>query len=124
MEQDGSYSVNDVERLADRVRREGIFSNNEEQEDVNTTSLSLLLVDFLLAEMTGNVKVDFGDRKTGGPRRRLALVRRQHALFSVFLERCSSYKILRRAEEERYRSRPPTASAAILAQFHARTRAG
>lgn len=69
------------------VESAGLFSSNDDAEDIPTAELKFLLVPYYLAELLGTCPAP------EGPTQRLPLVTEAQAAYTTFLHRCSQYKL-------------------------------
>ncbi len=82
--------------LASRVERAGLFSANEEGDDLATADLKYLLAPYYLAELTGS------SAPAGGPSARLQAVQEAVQNYSVFLQQCRQYELLGSVASSQY----------------------
>ena len=98
-----------LEALSTGVSIQGIFSENEEFEDIDTADAGFALVDYWLA------KVTMQNNKPGppDPPKRLSQLQQAKALFERFLFRCARlalYKEPKESEDEAKSSKKPEAT--------------
>jgi immunoglobulin-binding protein 1 len=86
-------------RCAAEVRAAGLFSANEDAEDLATADVKYLLAPFFLAELLSAYPVppqeqDGAPADAGRPAQRVAMVEEALVLYSSFLDVCQQYGML------------------------------
>lgn len=79
-----------LDRVAQQVRSLALFSGNEHVDDVNTTDLRFLLVDWLRAKLVPRRS----SISTRDPHARLAVLKQSQQLHTAFLRQCDSLNLL------------------------------
>ncbi|CAM9113640.1 unnamed protein product [Discosporangium mesarthrocarpum] len=84
--------------LHERVAKEGVFSVNEEMDDIDTDTLPLLAADFYLGSLL--LKLPFQT-----PSVRLAVLRKAEILLSSYLDKCDRFEILAEVDRRTWRTK-------------------
>lgn len=84
---DSLAAAETILRHCESVASNGVFSSNEDADDVKTSDLSLLIVPFTLAELLSGCP-------SNAPLHRSRMVQSAMALYSRFLRHLSQYRIM------------------------------
>lgn len=97
--EDGNVNelIRALEKCEMEIRNEGIFSNNEDFEDVNEDQLEYFEYDYYLAKVYGRQRTsDIGDR--------LLLIEKVSLFYDAFLNRCELYGFVSKDSMEEHLS--------------------
>ncbi|KAI5286341.1 hypothetical protein KEM52_002035 [Ascosphaera acerosa] len=119
-------AVADLETCQRRIAQVSVFSSNEGVEDVTTSDLPYLTVDYHLAELLQRVPVSLSSARAGGraaQTTRQPLLTRVSSLYEAYLSRLDDYGLLSDSDRklyERYTDSPATFTLAPVTNAAAR----